>query len=47
MEDQALQSTDENWLLVPVCQTGSYALFAPYVPRATVYLPVVMKMNAP
>jgi hypothetical protein len=40
MAGQELQSLAENWLLVPVCQTGSYALFQV---GSRVYLPVVLR----
>jgi hypothetical protein len=44
MADQVMHSLDENWLLVPVCQTGSYALFQV---GSRVYLPLVLKASAP
>jgi len=47
MAGQEVQSLAENWLVVPVCQTGSYALFTPYAPRAIIHLPLVIKMNVP
>jgi hypothetical protein len=47
MDGQVVHSLAENWLLVPVCRTGSYALFQPGAPGSTVYLPLVLKALVP
>ena len=47
MAGQVVQSVNDNWLLVPVCETGSYALLAPYAPPTVVYLPLVLSGQVP
>jgi hypothetical protein len=42
MAGQVVQSLAKNWLVVPVCQTGSYALFQARS-GSTTYLPLVLK----